>query len=60
VSHGPFALQESEVSEASWMSPDEITARCDEFTPDSLKALALWMSRYKGAESSSSVEHEAQ
>ena len=23
----------------------EITARCDEFTPDSLKALALWMKR---------------
>ncbi len=27
------------------MTPEEITARCDEFTPDSLKALALWMSR---------------
>lgn len=45
VSHGPFALQEEEVSEVSWMTPVEITARCDEFTPDSLKALALWMSR---------------
>jgi len=45
VSHGPFALQEEEVSEVSWMTPEEITARCDEFTPDSLKALALWMSR---------------
>ncbi|ROP62931.1 isopentenyldiphosphate isomerase [Enterobacter sp. BIGb0383] len=45
VSHGPFALQEEEVSEVSWMTPEEVTARCDEFTPDSLKALALWMSR---------------
>lgn len=45
VSHGPFALQEEEVSEVHWMTPEEITARCDEFTPDSLKALALWMSR---------------
>lgn len=51
VSHGPFALQESEVSEACWMSPDDITACGDEFTPDSLKALALWVSRYKGQES---------
>lgn len=59
VSHGPFALQESEVSEAVWMSPDEITARCDEFTPDSLKALALWMSRYKGQEVSSAEQQEA-
>lgn len=48
VSHGPFALQEDEVSEAIWMSPEEITARCDEFTPDSLKALALWMTRNAG------------
>ena len=45
VSHGPFALQEEEVSEVCWMTPEEITARCDEFTQDSLKALALWMSR---------------
>ena len=45
VSHGPFALQEEEVSEVWWMTPEEITARCDEFTQDSLKALALWMSR---------------
>ncbi|SQC40405.1 Nudix hydrolase YfcD [Klebsiella pneumoniae] len=22
-----------------WLTPEEITARCDEFTPDSLKAL---------------------
>lgn len=27
------------------MTPEEITARCDEFTPDSLKALSLWMTR---------------
>lgn len=45
VSHGPFALQEEEVSEVWWMTPEEITARCDEFTQDSLKALALWMTR---------------
>ncbi|WP_241522167.1 NUDIX hydrolase YfcD [Chimaeribacter californicus] len=45
VSHGPFALQEEEVVEVSWMLPEEITARCDEFTPDSLKALSLWLSR---------------
>ena len=45
VSHGPFALQEDEVSGVCWLTPEEITARCDEFTPDSLKALALWMKR---------------
>lgn len=45
VSHGPFALQEDEVSEVCWLTPEEITARCDEFTPDSLKATALWMTR---------------
>lgn len=45
MSHGPFALQEEEVSEVCWLTPEEITARCDEFTPDSLKALALWMTR---------------
>lgn len=45
VSHGPFALQEEEVVEVSWLSPEEITARCDEFTPDSLKALSLWLTR---------------
>lgn len=48
VSHGPFALQEEEVSEVCWLTPEEITARCDEFTPDSLKALALWMTRNAG------------
>lgn len=52
VSHGPFALQEEEVSEVSWMEPAEITARCDEFTPDSLKALALWMTRNANNEAS--------
>lgn len=45
VSHGPFALQEAEVVEVSWLTPTEITARCDEFTPDSLKALSLWLTR---------------
>ncbi|WON75667.1 NUDIX hydrolase YfcD [Serratia sp. UGAL515B_01] len=48
VSHGPFALQEEEVSEVCWMKPEEITARCDEFTPDSLKALSLWLTRNNG------------
>ncbi|MBP2167661.1 8-oxo-dGTP pyrophosphatase MutT (NUDIX family) [Erwinia toletana] len=47
VSHGPFAMQEEEVAEIFWMTPEEITSRCDEFTPDSLKALALWLSRNK-------------
>ncbi|MGL9750484.1 MAG: NUDIX hydrolase YfcD [Symbiopectobacterium sp.] len=46
ITHGPFALQEEEVAEVCWMTPQEVTARCDEFTPDSLKALSLWMSRY--------------
>lgn len=46
VTYGPFALQEGEVAEVCWMTPQEVTARCDEFTPDSLKALSLWMSRY--------------
>ncbi|ALB63454.1 Putative Nudix hydrolase YfcD [Cronobacter condimenti 1330] len=58
VSHGPFALQESEISEVCWMAPDEITARCDEFTPDTLKALSLWLSRNAGQESSKEKEHE--
>ncbi len=53
VSHGPFALQESEISEVCWMEPEEITARCDEFTPDTLKALSLWLSRNAGQESGS-------
>jgi 8-oxo-dGTP pyrophosphatase MutT (NUDIX family) len=50
VSHGPFALQESEVAEVSWLTPKEITARCDEFTPDSLKALSLWLTRNNEAD----------
>ncbi|WP_241608736.1 NUDIX hydrolase YfcD [Rosenbergiella australiborealis] len=45
VCHGPFALQDGEVTEVFWMTPEEITARCDEFTDDSLKALSLWLSR---------------
>ncbi|MBA0217377.1 NUDIX hydrolase YfcD [Pectobacterium brasiliense] len=50
VTHGPFALQEEEVDEVSWLTPQEITARCDEFTPDSLKALSLWLTRYSDQE----------
>ncbi|MDU4093531.1 MAG: NUDIX hydrolase YfcD [Pantoea sp.] len=45
VSHGPFAMQPEEVEEVFWLTPEEITARCDEFTSDSLKALSLWLSR---------------
>ncbi len=45
VSHGPFALHAEEVAEVSWLTPEEITARCDEFTPDLLKALSLWLTR---------------
>ena len=58
VSHGPFALQEEEVSEVCWLPPEEITARCDEFTPDSLKALALWMTRNANNESAKSEKQE--
>ena len=58
VSHGPFALQEEEVSEVCWLTPEEITARCDEFTPDSLKALALWMTRNAGNEYDDAEEGE--
>ncbi len=58
VSHGPFALQEEEVSEVCWLTPEEITARCDEFTPDSLKALALWMTRNANNESAKSEKQE--
>lgn len=39
------------------MTPEEITARCDDFTDDSLKALALWMTR--NANNEAHVEEEA-
>lgn len=58
VSHGPFALQEEEISEVCWLTPEEITARCDEFTPDSLKALSLWMTRNAKNESLKEEETE--
>lgn len=58
VSHGPFALQEEEVSEVCWLTPEEITARCDEFTPDSLKALALWMTRNANNEPTKAEKQE--
>ena len=45
VSHGPFALQEDEIDSVHWLTVDEINARADEFTPDSLKALELWLTR---------------
>ena len=46
------------MSEVCWMTPEEITARCDEFTDDSLKALALWMTR--NANNEVHVEEEAE
>ncbi|MBD2797662.1 NUDIX hydrolase YfcD [Xenorhabdus sp. 18] len=51
VSHGPFALQEEEITAVYWLTPEEITARCDEFTQDSLKALSLWLARNNQIES---------
>ncbi|EKM0375688.1 NUDIX hydrolase YfcD [Cronobacter turicensis] len=60
VSHGPFALQESEISDVCWMEPEKITARCDEFTPDTLKALSLWLSRNAGQESSGHSKEKEQ
>ncbi len=60
VSHGPFALQEAEVVEVSWLTPQEISARCDEFTPDSLKALSLWLTRNNDFEKSISCAENSQ
>ncbi|MFS1538302.1 MAG: NUDIX hydrolase YfcD [Candidatus Phlomobacter fragariae] len=45
VSHGPFALKEAEVESVFWFTPEEIHARSHEFSPDSLKALSLWLAR---------------
>lgn len=45
VSQGPFALQEEEIDNVYWLTVDEIKTRVDEFTPDSLKALDLWLTR---------------
>ncbi|WP_159564850.1 NUDIX hydrolase YfcD [Budvicia diplopodorum] len=45
VSHGPFALQEQEIDSVYWLTVDEINARAAEFTPDTLKALELWLTR---------------
>lgn len=45
ISRGPFALQPEEVDEVLWMMPEEIMARAEEFTPDSIKALSLWIAR---------------
>ncbi|ADW72867.1 NUDIX hydrolase [Rahnella aceris] len=59
VSHGPFALQEEEIDAVRWMTPEEITARCDEFTPDSLKALSLWMTRNNEKEHGKPLTREA-
>ncbi|WP_129991760.1 NUDIX hydrolase YfcD [Rahnella sp. CFA14(1/10)] len=59
VSHGPFALQEEEIDAVRWMTPEEITARCDEFTPDSLKALSLWMTRNNEKEHGKPLPREA-
>lgn len=50
VFRGPFVTQPEEIAEVYWMTPEEITARCDEFTDDSLKALSLWLSRHKASQ----------
>nr|WP_289711870.1 NUDIX hydrolase YfcD [Aeromonas taiwanensis] len=42
---GPVQLQAEEVSEVHWMSLDEIAGRAEEFTPDSLLAIATWQAR---------------
>ncbi|UCA12841.1 NUDIX hydrolase YfcD [Aeromonas enteropelogenes] len=42
---GPLQLQAEEVSEVHWMSQAEIAERADEFTPDSLLAIATWQAR---------------
>ena len=42
---GPLQLQAEEVSEVYWMSLAEIAERADEFTPDSLLAIATWQAR---------------
>jgi len=39
---GELRLQEEEVEYVLLMTGDEIQARADEFTPDSLAALKLW------------------
>lgn len=56
VSHGPFALQEDEVESVHWMTLDEINQRADEFTPDSIKALNLWLTRNPDEMGMASVE----
>ena len=45
ISRGPFALQESEITEVMWMSLDEINQRRREITPDTRVALDLWLNR---------------
>ena len=42
---GPLQLQAEEVSDVHWMSLAEIAERADEFTPDSLLAIATWQAR---------------
>lgn len=45
---GPLQLQAEEVSAVHWMSLAEIGLRADEFTPDSLLAIATWQARRNG------------
>lgn len=45
VYHGPFALQAEEIASVKWMTLDEIKSRRAEFTPDTLRALNLWLTR---------------
>lgn len=45
---GALQLQAEEVSAVHWMSLTEIGLRADEFTPDSLLAIATWQARLHG------------
>lgn len=45
VYEGPLQLQAEEVEYVLRMAPAEILARADEFTPDSIAALQIWLAR---------------
>lgn len=50
VYEGPLTLQVEEVEYVLRMTPDEILARADEFTPDSIAALQVWLQRRASGE----------
>ncbi|AWH89788.1 NUDIX hydrolase YfcD [Limnobaculum parvum] len=59
IIHGPFALQQEEIESVYWLTLEEINQRADEFTPDSVKALNLWVTRNpEQQEIAESVEHQ--